>query len=280
MHKHPYFQLYLHSNAELESLLHDKIVERSSLHEWPLSSVELLKTAPGQRWVYKSQTRPSVEAKFYENASSPILLSCTRIESPLPGHSHLLLPYFSAPQLEAKQLTVQEVLSLGQELHSEISAIQGDLPVYLDIGTAERWHEQLATLLKELEYLRSREIFQFLSLEDIRKLDKLGQSQEILSTFDSPAYLHGDLSGKNVFVSGENFKVIDWQRPLRGPIDLDRAILLTSLGFNPANLLNPGIIKLMLFLHIRWLSECALRWFPEGSKHYDQQIKELCQKLK
>ena len=40
--RHPYFDLRLHDDQELESHLSTKIVERITLHEWPLSCVQRL----------------------------------------------------------------------------------------------------------------------------------------------------------------------------------------------------------------------------------------------
>lgn len=54
MHQHKYFNLRLHENVELEEILRTKIVERKTLHEWPLSCVEQIITNEGRKWVYKS----------------------------------------------------------------------------------------------------------------------------------------------------------------------------------------------------------------------------------
>ncbi|MBI3960182.1 MAG: hypothetical protein HY328_15325 [Chloroflexi bacterium] len=49
MVNHPYFDLLLHDDAELAAHLGDAIVERVTLHEWPLSCVQRLTTAQGRR---------------------------------------------------------------------------------------------------------------------------------------------------------------------------------------------------------------------------------------
>jgi hypothetical protein len=55
MYRHPYFDLVLHDDEELSALLGWRIVERRTLHEWPLSCVQRVTTADDTRIVYKAQ---------------------------------------------------------------------------------------------------------------------------------------------------------------------------------------------------------------------------------
>ena len=69
--------------------------------------------------------------------------------------------------------------------------------------------------------------------------------------------------------------MIDWQRPILGPAFLDLALLLESLGFDPLPHVGQGGVWLMRLLRIGWLTDCAVKWFPEGRGTYDRQIAEL-----
>ncbi len=48
MHRHAYFDLWLHDDDELGPLVQGEIVERVTLHEWPLSSVQRLTLSGGR----------------------------------------------------------------------------------------------------------------------------------------------------------------------------------------------------------------------------------------
>lgn len=71
-------------------------------------------------------------------------------------------------------------------------------------------------------------------------------------------------------------KIIDWQRPFYGPIVLNRANLLVELGIDAKQYVDPGVINLLYILRISWLTQCALRWFPQGAEGYDIEIDRLC----
>ena len=76
MDAHPYFNLWLHSDDELSGLLTSQVVERTTLHEWPLSCVQRLRLDDGRRVIYKAQFSEGVEAAFYAAARSPLLVGC------------------------------------------------------------------------------------------------------------------------------------------------------------------------------------------------------------
>ena len=77
MQTHPVFtNLLMHSDDELAAALGVGIVERETIHAWPLSCVQRLLLADGVKLIYKSQLPPTVEPEFYASASSPLL----------PGH--------------------------------------------------------------------------------------------------------------------------------------------------------------------------------------------------
>ncbi len=280
MYQHPYFNLFLHSNAELEPFLQSKILERKCLHEWPLSSVERLTTSSGKNWIYKSQSAPSVETAFYAQAKSPLLIKAQALEPLMPNHQHLLLEYLAFNLLKDANYGEQEWLVLGRRLITEIQTIQGDLPIYLDISSEEKWLYLFEQLMLNLETLTKQHIFQRVKAEALNRLKQMGSSQELARAFNDSGYVHGDLSGSNIFCGADSYKIIDWQRPILGPTDLDLAILLNAFGVNPAKYLAKGIVFLSYLLRIHWLTECSVKWFPEGAKTYDNAIYQLISQLK
>lgn len=45
-----------------------------------------------------------------------------------------------------------------------------------------------------------------------------------------------------------------------------RATLLGSKVIEPLGYVDRGVVWIMYLLRIRWLTECAVRWFPAGTK--------------
>ena len=280
MVRHPYFRLYLHSNDDLEPYLQDNITKRSCLHEWPLSSVELLETSSGKSWIYKSQSAPTVEATFYQKAHSPLLAKAFALEPLVPGHQHLVLEHLPLPLLKNIRSSEAELVSLSKTLQDDIQNIKGDLPFYLDISTEAKWLSILEGLIYNLQKLLKNRAFRQIEAFDLKRLQQRGLGQDVARAFHTLGYVHGDLSSSNILRDEHEYKVLDWQRPIHGPIDLDRVSLLLSTHINPAKYLDTGIISLYYLLQIHWLSECSLHWFPEGVKTYDQQIAQLISQLK
>jgi hypothetical protein len=104
-------------------------------------------------------------------------------------------------------------------------------------------------------------------------------SPSVLAAFDrSCGYVHRDLSADNVLVRPDGYRVIDWQRPIWGPVDLDCVDMLNSLGYDPLRHINIGVVQVWLILSIGWLTEAKARWFPEGTS-YDQQVAVLIARL-
>ena len=87
--------------------------------------------------------------------------------------------------------------------------------------------------------------------------------------------IHHDLHGDNVFLLPDGPRIIDWQRPIRGPLGLDLATLVESFGYDPRSRLAPGLTQVLGLLRIHWFTACAARWFPPGAETYDRQIVDL-----
>jgi hypothetical protein len=54
--------------------------------------------------------------------------------------------------------------------------------------------------------------------------------------------------------------------------------LLNSLGYDPAQYVDGGVVQIWLILSIGWLTEAKARWFPQGES-YDRQVADLIARL-
>jgi hypothetical protein len=275
MHHHKFFKLYLHDDDELALLLQSEIVERVTLHEWPLSCVQCLTLSDGSKVIYKTQFGPSVEAEFYASAQSDLLVPA-RVLHCADGHVSMLIDYVEAPLLDDLDLPTNTVIQIGRAVLGEIALIRGNLPTYIDIKTENKWENFIDATLKTLARLVDTQQFTSVDRPLVHNLSRWAWSQEILSALHmSPGYVHGDLSGDNLFVLAQGFRVIDWQRPRRGPTDLDLVALLVSLGIDPLDHVDKTIVWMFYLLRIHWLTQCAVQWFPDGVKGYDKNIARL-----
>lgn len=280
MHKHPYFDLYMHDDQELAAHVGGEIVERERLHEWPLSCVERIVTAYGQ-WIYKCQSGPTVEAAFYTLARSDLLtLAQTLYQA--DGYTCTLSEYVDAPLIEDLDLSEAQALSITRQVRARMDAIEGDLPYMDDIRTPESWQslvdgtlEHIAGLIEQGRYIQTMP-------ERVEELREWAHSKETLQATQRKAgYVHGDFTGDNLFVLGEgDYRVIDWQRPYYGPTELDVASMLESLEFDPLQVVGPGIVQIRSFMQIRWFTACAVRWFPDGAETYDRLTAEHTAKIR
>jgi RIO-like serine/threonine protein kinase len=53
-------------------------------------------------------------------------------------------------------------------------------------------------------------------------LVKWAESDEVLRLFDAEiGLIHADLGSDNIFLTGDGYRVIDWQYPRRAPVEVD-----------------------------------------------------------
>jgi hypothetical protein len=270
MYKHPHFNLYIHDDQELATHLGGEILERETLHEWPLSYVERVATVQGQ-WIYKSQFGPTVEAEFYAVARSD-LLGQVRTIYQADGHACTLRDYIDAPLIEDLDLTEMQAALMVRQVRSQMNAIEGDLPYLYDIRTPDQWLALAERTLQDIVALIGQKRYTATTSEMVQTLQRWARSDSTIEAVRShPGHVHGDLHGDNVFVLPDgSYRVIDWQRPFRGPTELDVASMIESLGFNPLNHVSPGIVQIRDFVLIHWITVCAVRWYPEATQGYDR----------
>jgi len=278
MQLHPYFNLRIHTDEELGLLVGAPVIERETLQEWPLSCVQKLLLADGPYLVYKSAWGPGVEAEFYACANSPLLVKARTVYAQ-DRYSCLLIDWVEAPRLEELQMEPDSLLQASVVLQAEFHQLPGNLPCYLDLRQAG-WGEVMNQVLQPLDSLCQDGRFQQVTAREIARVRHWCEDQSILAELaKEPGLVHGDLTGDNVFLMGDGYKVIDWQRPIYGPQALDLVDLLESGGIQPGSQVEPAILRLRRLLSIHWLVQCALRWFPEGAPTYDRQVVQLVEKL-
>ena len=276
MYQHKYFNLRLHDNVELEEMLQERIVERRTLHEWPLSCVEQINTNEGRKWIYKSQFGPTVEPQFYANAKSKLLVAGKTLYKSESGYVNMLFEFIEAPRLEDLNFSDEAIVAAWNNLSQSIAKIEGNLPFYHDISEKKLWKELMEMMLENLEKLVFQGSFQRVDKMALRKLKNWAFHEEVVAALGKNiGFVHNDLSSDNIFVMPDGYRVIDWQRPVIGPKELDLVGLLASLNRDAKRLVDQSIVRLLYLLRIEWCTECAVRWFPEGQDYYDQSIQRL-----
>lgn len=284
MYPHPHFDLLLHSDEELKTLLGSRVCERVTLHEWPLSCVQRIQLENGHTWFYKSEAGPTVETEFYTSARSPVLPQ-TRILHRDARYACLVIEAIQDKPLDGLVMSEADAFQTSNMLLADIAAIKGNPPVYLDVSTWERWSALMSGMIEDLNGLVRSGRFEKTRLADISRLataafsPALQEAYTIAASKSELGLVHHDLSSDNVFVAPTRRKIIDWQRTIYGLVEIDRVLLLTSLGFDPRPWVHPGISTATDLLHAHWWVECTLTWFPSGEKTYDKMVAEIALKI-
>ncbi len=275
MDPHPYFALHLHSNEELTPFLPSAVTARETLHEWPLSCVQRLHCEDSKSFIYKVQSAPSVEAEFYRQARSSLLVTA-QILPVDSGPAALLLEDVDAPRLGDVILSTAEAVAHTEQILSQIAAIAGHLPALDDIRREDGWRARGRAILSDLHRLVKEGLFWQVTTSMIDDVAAAITAEDVQAAWrGQTGYVHGDLRAENVLLTEDGYRVLDWQRPLWGPVALDRLSLLSSLGVDPSGHVVAGVQRLHVLLQIGWLAQCAIRWFPPGVQHYDGQIAQL-----
>jgi hypothetical protein len=264
VHRHRHFDLWLDANAELAALLGSPITERTTLHEWPLSCVQRLRLADGRSLVYKVQGEPTVEPDFYARVRSPVLVAAQRIGRPT-GPAALLLEDVAAPALSELRLDEAEAVRAVEDVLAAIAGIDGDPPVYADVRGEAAWASFAAKMVEDVRAMAAGGGFEAASDATVDAIARAAESPALRAAVEGePGYVNTDLKAAHVFVRSDGYKVLDWQRPIRGPAVLDRATLLRSLGVDPRGRVAPGVLTLQSLLLIAWFAACDRRWVGPG----------------
>src|SRR5712691_5256151 len=270
MQTHPFFtDILVHTDAELTETLGVDIVERKTIHEWPLSCVQRLLLADGTKLIYKSQLPPTVEPEFYERASSPLLPGYRMLDK-LGNCATMTFEWIDAPLLRDVARTEAELVEHGKQVVAQIGEIKGALPVYLDIGSAGAWSAVGERVLEKLRTLIRDGRFGWTDPDAADRVKRWAASARVVETVsERPRVSHGDLTADQIFVTGGGYRVIDWQRPVLGPPALDLVALLvgavTDRGptRDPRRHVDSTVVGVFWFLRLYWAVEAQFDLFPD-----------------
>jgi aminoglycoside phosphotransferase (APT) family kinase protein len=77
--------------------------------------------------------------------------------------------------------------------------------------------------------------------------------------------IHGDLKADQVFVTPFGYCVIDWQRPIVAPPEVDLVSLLVGQEVDPYEFIDPQVVGIFWFLRLHWAVEAQYELFPRES---------------
>jgi thiamine kinase-like enzyme len=277
--RHSHFDLWTHKTHALEIILGQTIINRETIHDWPLSSVQLITLKTNKKLIYKTQSLATIEPKFYKNAKSPLLPDFKYLDK-IENCDIMVFEYLDGVRVSDKNLSEEEVISLGKQIQKEISEIEGELPVYTDIRNVEYWKQFVQVTLQLLSNLITNDVFTQISISEIEFLNAWANQPNILECIEGTScFTHGDPNGDNIFITPNGLKVIDWQRPRFAPQDIDLAALLNGKGFNMYKYVSIEVAQILWFLRINWFTVCKTDLFRNG-KSYEKQISKALVSLK
>jgi hypothetical protein len=253
------------TDTELAAALGVGVAERVEVHRWPLSCVQRLRLDDGTSVAYKAQLQPSFETRFYQAAKSPLLLPARVLSE--GACSHLVLPWLTRPSLAGCRLSAAELAETVTLLSKEIAAIEGELPIYLDLASESGIHALVERVHAMASVLVADGRLPSLTPDDLAFVSDWAHRPSIVHALTTDrTFTNGDLSADQVFApdSGTpHFTVIDWQRPLWATAGMDVVGALVDAGHDPADHLDwpPVAAHWLQLLH--WAVTAQHDFFPE-----------------
>ncbi len=273
---HPIFlNILMHSDDELAEALGSGVARRENVHEWPLSCVQMLQLDNGAKLAYKSQLPPTEEADFYERATSK-LLPGHRVLGKLGACDTMVIEWIDAPLLSRLELSDTELAEHGKRIIALIGEIEGELPAYLNIGSSEAWSDAVQITVERLGKLVMDGRFRLADPDAVRHTEAWSKSPAVREAVAcKPHVIHGDLKADQVFVTADGYRVIDWQRPIVAPPDVDLVSLMVGQGIDPYRFADAAAVGIFWFLRLYWAVEAQYNLFPGGRRPlFDQWASE------
>jgi thiamine kinase-like enzyme len=163
-----------------------------------------------------------------------------------------------------------ELVSHGRQVVAQIGEIRGELPVYLDIGSVDAWSAVGEVALEKLRKLILDGRFRSTDLDAVDRVRRWTTSAKVVDTVTHcPRVIHGDLTAEQVFVTEDGYRVIDWQRPVFGPPEVDLVALLVGAITNrhparePRRHIDATVVGVFWFLRLYWAVEAQFDLFPD-----------------
>ncbi|GAA5027690.1 hypothetical protein GCM10023317_75850 [Actinopolymorpha pittospori] len=255
-------RLVMCDDAELAKVVGAEVASRTTIHAWPLSWVQRLEFTDGRTFAYKSQLPPTVEPEFYQAATSPLLLG-HRVLDRYADCRTILIDWLDAPGVNDAHQTEDQLLHRAREVVNQIGEIAGDLPVYLDLGTPQAWASAVEGTLAKLHELVVNRRFPSTDVSMVEKLADWVASPPVLAKItESPRLIHGDLRADQIFVTDAGYRIVDWQRPVIAPPEVDLVSLLTDLGIDPRPHVDASTRGIERFVLLHWAVVAQYDLFP------------------
>jgi hypothetical protein len=255
--------LLTHDDDELGRALGSPIAKRELVHEWPLTRTDKVTLLDGGVWAYKAQLPPTVESSFYAATTSPLLVPFRDLGS-AGSTSFIATEWIDAASLHTLPLTDEEFVGHAKRVVGELGGIRTDAPVFLDLSTREAFQSQVDLSCERLDRLIRDGSFTLVRADAVGRLSKWSQSDAVVRAIESTdGIAHGDLSPEEVFPIGDGYRVIDWQRPVRGPSELDLVSLLQHRRLNPRDFVAREYVELAAFLLLHWAALVSVEVLPD-----------------
>ncbi len=255
-----------------------KIATRETIHDWPLLTVQKITTVDGTSLVYKVQHLPTVESQFYRSATSRLLPKYEYLGK-VNDCEAMTFEFIQGKRLSECDVDEPNLIRMGRELQSEIRNIQGDLPVLVDIGDAQKWNSFAKSVLERLTGLIEQRLFPNMDISLVGELTEWANGSAIADIVNNEScFMHGDPNGDNIFVLPDGYKLIDWQRTLYAPRDVDMVGLLLERGFNPYPHVKREVVQIFCFLRIDWFTLCMATLIP-GWTLYERYVIDASESL-
>lgn len=235
----------IHSPNELADILEDNITDAELLQNNEESVVLLLTTQNKGKWVYKFHQKASIEALFYQQATSDLLPECRVILNETRKNA-LLLRYIEGAKLASLNAQQDKLIQYANDITSQISKIQ-NLPDLQRFNTIEHWFGYINNNFEHIDQIEQQGFFQKINKDLINILKDHVRKTDWQVVLDAPCGLiNCDLHNDNIFLLPDyTWKIIDWEQPCLGPLSVDMAGLLENLGIDPYRHMPCEAVKMM-----------------------------------
>jgi len=168
-----------------------------------------------------------------------------------PGECRwIVVEWIDAPNLAT--LNGDEYVRSAVEASRLISEIDPGIPLYLDLSGAG-FPAVVDDTAAGLDELLSTGRFTGPPLDAATLVREWADRGDVRRAVGGEAVVvHGDLFPEEVLLTNSGVRVLDWQRPLLGPRDIDLAGLLARRGIDPRELVEPAILQLQAFAELHW----------------------------
>jgi Phosphotransferase enzyme family len=255
--------LVMADDAELGAALGSPVVERETVHAWPLSWVQRVTLADGRLLAYKSERPPTVEPAFYAAASSPLLAAHQDLGE-LEGCATLTIEWIDAPALASLPAAGDAFLAQARRATDAIARIDRDVPVRMDLGSRDGWTAVVAWTLERLAALSADGRLPSVSARDVARVTAWAQADATVARAEAlgGVVVHGDLAADQVFLVAGRHRVVDWQRPILGPPGMDLASILIRARRDPAPHVDPHAIAAFWLHLLNWAVTAQFELWP------------------